>query len=372
MPHDQFTLWVIFNLLILIFIVCDRLFGHRGTSSMDVREALIWTGIWISLALTFNLGIWYFDDSASAATFLTAYLVEKSLSVDNLFVFLLIFTHFKIPPHLQHRILNLGIIGALLMRGVFIFLGVHLIAQFSFLIYILGAFLIFSGLKFFFSKSEEEKDHKLFRIFGKFRQPSPNDDLGYFIMRKDHGIVLTRLFFVLIIIEITDLIFALDSIPAILAISNEPFVIYTSNAFAILGLRSLYFALAGLVAVFKYLNLGVAAILVLVGGKMMVKDYWHPPEWGMLLIIAFILGISALAFGDSVKKRRSEKSGISAVAETVFGPQTTRLHKCSNPLFRFKTLCFPGWRFGRQRFRERRLIDLPLIKSKPQKNKWRK
>ena len=272
---------------------------------VSLKEALIWTGVWITLALAFNVFIYYYFDEEFAVQFLTGYLIEKSLSVDNIFVIILIFSYFHVPSSYQHKVLFLGILGALVMRAIFIFAGIELIHRFHWLIYIFGAFLIITGIRMLFSNDTKIDPEKNFfvRMVRKII-PVTNDYVDdKFFTRVDGALWATPLFLALVVIEATDLIFAVDSIPAILAISEEPFIVYTSNAFAILGLRSLYFALAGIEKYFKYLKYGLALILVFVGSKMAMADLFKIPVEISLLVIAVILGVSMVA---SVRKSRKE------------------------------------------------------------------
>lgn len=285
-----------FNLGVVLLLWADLKFFHKEASEIPIRSALRLSAFWILLALLFNIYIgWEFGDVA-ALDFLTAYLIEKSLSVDNLFVFLLIFTHFKISKKYQHRVLYYGILGALIMRAVFIYVGVSLLAHFEQLIYVLGAFLLFSGAKLIKGElsdddEEEEEQPKLLEFFSRVSrriEESPGDE-GKFFCSKEGWLKPTRLFIVLLCVELCDVIFALDSIPAVLAISSDPFIIYSSNICAILGLRALFFALAGLMSMFRYLDHGLAIILMFVGAKMMVKSVIEFPSWISLICITLIL-----------------------------------------------------------------------------------
>ena len=302
---DSTLLWVGFNVFVLIMLALDLGVFHRKSHEVSVKEALTWTGVWIVLSLVFNVFIYYYFDEEFAVQFLTGYLIEKSLSVDNIFVIILIFSYFHVPSQYQHKVLFLGILGALVMRAIFIFAGIELIHRFHWLIYIFGAFLIITGIRMLFSgdaKIDPEKN--LFVRMVRKIMPVTNDYVGdKFFTRVDGALWATPLFLTLVVIEATDLIFAVDSIPAILAISEEPFIVYTSNAFAILGLRSLYFALAGIEKYFKYLKYGLALVLVFVGSKMAMSHLIKIPVEISLLVIAVILGVSMVA---SVRKSRKE------------------------------------------------------------------
>lgn len=294
---DQTWLWIGFNLFILFMLALDLGVFNRDSHEVSIREALIWSGVWIGLAMLFNFGIYTFMGEEKGIAFLTGYLIEKSLSVDNIFVFVLIFTYFSIPLRYQHRVLFWGILGALVMRAIFLFAGVALIKQFHWIIYVFGAFLILTGLKMMFQKEKplEPDKNPLVRLFKKFMPVTPHLHGHRFFMVENGVRYATPLFIVLLLIEFTDLIFAVDSIPAILAITDDAFIVYTSNVFAILGLRSLYFALAGITKYFHYLKYGLATVLMFVGMKMVMVDYYKVPTEISLAVIAIILAVSVLA-----------------------------------------------------------------------------
>jgi len=285
--------WILFNVFVLLMLALDLGVFHRKTHEVSLREALTWTFVWVFLALVFNAVIFYWRGRQQALEFFTGYLVEKALSVDNIFVFLMIFTYFQTPARYQHKVLFWGIIGALIMRVIFIFAGVALIEKFHFTIYIFGALLIFTGYKMFNhsnTRIDPEKNPVL-RFFKKFMPVTPDLHGDRFFTKIDGRRYATPLFLVLILIETTDLIFAVDSIPAILAITQDQFIVYTSNVFAILGLRSLYFALAGVVHRFWLLSYGLAVVLIFVGIKMILIDlYKIPIEWSLLFIATIITG----------------------------------------------------------------------------------
>jgi tellurite resistance protein TerC len=285
--------WILFNAFVLLMLALDLGVFHRKTHEVSLKEALTWTFVWISLALVFNAIIFYWRGRQQALEFLTGYLVEKALSIDNIFVFIMIFTYFQIPAKYQHKVLFWGVLGALLMRVVFIFAGVALIEKFHFAIYIFGALLIYTGYKMFYhnnAKIEPEKN-PLIRFFKKFMPVTPQLHEDNFIVKLNGKRYATPLFLVLLLIESSDLIFAVDSIPAILAITQDQFIVYTSNVFAILGLRSLYFALAGIVHRFWLLSFGLAVVLVFVGIKMLLVDlYKIPIEWSLIFIATIIAG----------------------------------------------------------------------------------
>ena len=285
--------WIIFNAFVLIMLALDLGVFHRKSHDVSVKEALTWTFVWIFLAMVFNVIIYFWKGQQQALEYFTGYLVEKALSVDNIFVFIIIFTYFQIPSKYQHKVLFWGIIGALIMRVIFIFAGVALLERFHFTIYIFGALLIYTGIKMFnhsSSKIDPEKNPVL-KFFKKFMPVTQTLHEDKFFVKINGKRFATPLFLVLILIETTDLIFAVDSIPAILAITQNQFIVYTSNVFAILGLRSLYFALAGIVHRFWLLSYGLAIVLVFVGFKMLLIDYYKIPiEWSLLVIISVIAG----------------------------------------------------------------------------------
>lgn len=288
--------WVVFNVFVLLMLTLDLGVFHKSLHVVSVKEALTWTGIWIFLALCFNGLIYYLFGQTKALEFFTGYVIEKALSVDNIFVFVLIFSYFQIPAVYQHKVLFWGIIGALIMRVIFIFAGVALLEKFHWTIYIFGAILIFTGLKMLFEKDKKiEPDKNPVIKFFKKIMPTTNELYeDKFFIKKQKTNYATPLFVVLIMIEITDLIFAVDSIPAILGVTQDHFIVYTSNVFAILGLRSLYFALANVIDRFKYLAIGLAVILVFVGIKMVIVDFYKIPIHHSLLVIFTILTASVI------------------------------------------------------------------------------
>jgi tellurite resistance protein TerC len=303
---DSFV-WISFIGFVILMLALDLGVFHRKSHEVKIKEALIWSAVWISLALAFNYGIYHFMGKEKAIQFLTGYVIEKSLSVDNLFVFIMIFTYFNVETKYQHKVLFWGILGALIMRAIFIFAGVALINQFHWIIYVFGAFLVFTGVKMIFQSEKpiEPDKNPLVRLFKKFFPVTDKMHDGKFFVKINARTFATPLFIVLLIVEFTDLIFAVDSIPAILAITNDTFIIFTSNVFAILGLRALYFALAGITKYFHYLKYGLAAILVFVGVKMTIVDFYKVPITYSLMVIASILVISVLvsiAFPQKTKE----------------------------------------------------------------------
>lgn len=295
---NNILFWILFNAFVLLLLGLDLFVFHRKEHEVKIKEALLWSLFWIVLSLCFNVVIYYWQGPGPALEFLTGYLIEKSLSVDNLFVFIMIFSYFKVPLKFQHKILFWGIIGALVLRGIFILVGVALIAKFHFIIYILGAFLIFTGIKMLFSHGADElhpEDNPLVRWVSKHMRISKTPDGGKFFTKQNGKLYATPLFLVLIMVESTDVVFAADSIPAILAISKDPFIVYTSNVFALLGLRALYFALAGIMQLFHYLHYGLSAILVFIGAKLLLSDIIEIDMRYALLVVGAILAISVIA-----------------------------------------------------------------------------
>jgi len=290
--------WGGFVALIVALLAIDLGVFRKKSREIKMKEALGWCGVWFSLALGFNGLIWWQLGSQPALEWFTAYLIELCLSVDNVFVFILIFTYFKVPAQYQHRVLFWGIVGAAVMRFVFILAGVGLLERFHWLIYVFGAFLVVTGIKMALPKKEEFEPEKniVVRLFRKLYPVSSHYDQGRFFTVDNGRRAATPLFLVLLIIETTDLAFALDSIPAVLAISHHAFIIFTSNIFAILGLRSLYFALQGVMGLFRYLAFGLAAILVFIGSKMLLTSVGvHIPIGFSLGVIASVLAVSAIA-----------------------------------------------------------------------------
>ncbi len=288
--------WAGFIAFVILLLAMDLGVFHRKSHEVKIKEALIWSAVWISMALIFNYGVYVFMGKEKALEFLTGYLIEKSLSVDNLFVFIMLFTFFDVKPKYQHKVLFWGILGALILRAFFIFAGVALISKFHWIIYVFGAFLIFTGIKMLIQKDEKIAPDKnpLVRLFKKFFPVTDRMYEGNFFVKINAKTFATPLFVVLLVVEFTDLIFAVDSIPAILAISTDTFIIFTSNVFAILGLRALYFALAGINNYFHYLKYGLSAILVFVGVKMVIASFYKIPILYSLLSILSILVVSVI------------------------------------------------------------------------------
>ncbi len=269
---------------------------HRRAHTVKFREALAWSVVWTSLAAIFAAVIFFWHGRTPMLEFVTGYVIELSLSVDNLFVFLLIFRFFQVPPTHQHKVLFWGILGALVMRAVFIAAGVGLIRRFHWIVYVFGAFLVYSGIKLFFQEEAEIHPEKnpVLRLFRRLVPVTKDYEGNKFFVRRA-GLYATPLFVVLLVVETTDLLFAVDSIPAILAITRDAFIVYTSNVFAILGLRSMYFALAGMMEMFRYLHYGLSLVLVFVGAKMLLSYYFEIPTHLALVAVAGVLAISVIA-----------------------------------------------------------------------------
>lgn len=289
--------WVGFNVFVILMLALDLGVFNRKAHLISIKEALIWSGVWVLLAMCFNALIYYWQGQAKALEFFTGYVIEKSLSMDNIFVFVLIFTYFKTPAIHQHKILFWGIIGALIMRAAFIFAGVAILEKFHWTIYIFGAILIYTGYKMLTGKDKkiEPKKNPVIHFFKRIMRFTNELHNANFFVKQDGKRFATPLFLVLIVVETTDLVFAVDSIPAILAITQDEFIVYTSNVFAILGLRSLYFALSGMIDKFRYLSQGLALILLFAGLKMLIVDFYKMPIHITLIVIVAILILSTIA-----------------------------------------------------------------------------
>ena len=286
--------WIIFFLFIVAILVLDLAVLHRKAHVIEYKEALLHTALFVALSLVFNIGIYLFVGRTEAIEYLTGYLIEYSLSVDNLFVFIIIFRYFDVPSRYKHNTLIWGILGAFITRGIFIFAGVSLIQKFHWIIYIFGILLIITAIRMFIEKEKHMKIERnpVLRLLKKILRVTDHYEKGNFFARHNKLFYVTPLFIVLMVIETTDIVFAIDSIPAIFAITMNPFIIYTSNAFAILGLRSLYFALEGIIKLFHYLNYGLSVILAFVGIKMLISSVYQIPTHIALSFIAVVLFIS--------------------------------------------------------------------------------
>jgi tellurite resistance protein TerC len=288
------VLWIGFTVFILAVLALDLGVFHRKAHAVKIREALTWSVVWISLALVFNAGVYFWFGPERALEFLTGYLIEKALSVDNLFVFLVLFSYFAVPAQLQHRVLFWGIVGALIMRAGFIAAGATLIQNFHWVIYIFGAFLVFTGFKLLVARESEIHPERnlVIKLFRRLVPCVPEYRGARFTVKEAGRRYATPLLLVLVAIEATDVVFAVDSIPAIFAITTDPFIVFTSNIFAILGLRALYFLLAGMLGKFRYLKVGLGLVLAFVGIKMLLAGWIQVPIGLSLGVVAGLLGIS--------------------------------------------------------------------------------
>jgi len=295
--------WVGFNVVVLAILALDLGVLHRRSEVVSVREAATWSGVWVALSLCFAFAIYLTMGRESGLEFLTGYLIEYALSIDNIFVFVLIFTYFNVPEKYQHRVLFWGIIGALVLRGVMIVAGSALVTRFSWTLYFFGAFLVFTGLRMALQKDDVayNPDHDpVLRLARKLVPVTPDYRGDKFFVREPDAkgrlrVWATPLFIVLIIVDTTDVIFATDSIPAIFAVTRDPFIVYTSNICAVLGLRALYFLLAGVVDKFVYLKLGLSIVLIFIGAKMLLEPFIHIPIIAALGVVGVVLGTSIVA-----------------------------------------------------------------------------
>jgi tellurite resistance protein TerC len=292
-------LWIGFALFTLTMLALDLGVFHRRSHEVSLKEALTWSAAWVTLALLFNLGVYFWMDGKKALEFLTGYVVELSLSMDNLFVFLLIFAYFRVPAKYQHKTLFWGIIGALIMRAIFVGAGVALIAKFHWVIYLFGFILVVSGIKMGIQKDKEVHPERnvVIKLFRRIMPVTPEYRDGRFFVKEGKTWLATPLLLVVLMLETTDLVFAVDSVPAVLAITKDPFIVYTSNVFAILGLRSMFFALSGVMKLFAYLHYGLSAVLVFVGTKMLLSGIFPIPT---LISLAVILALLAGAIIASI------------------------------------------------------------------------
>jgi len=288
--------WILFNLFVFAMLALDLGVFNRRAHSVTFREALVWSGMWVALATIFAVIVYFWHGRAASLEFATGYLIELSLSIDNLFVFLVIFRYFRVPGELQHRVLFWGILGALITRGIFILAGVSLIQRFHWLIYRFGALLVYSGIKLLRQGDEEvnPETNPLLKLFRKW-MPVTEDYVGEKFWVRQPGLYATPLVVVLLVVETTDIVFAVDSIPAVLAITLNAFIVYTSNVFAILGLRSMYFAVSGMMEWFEYLHYGLSVVLILIGAKMLVSHYVEVPTVVALGTVAGVIAVSVVA-----------------------------------------------------------------------------
>ncbi|QSX33790.1 TerC family protein [Shewanella avicenniae] len=299
-------LWGAFALIVITMLAIDLMIqGRRGEYGMSVKQAAVWSVIWVSITFTFNAGLWWYLNSTAghevaaeqSVAFLTGYLIEKALAVDNLFVWLMLFNYFAVPPSLQRRVLVYGVLGAIVLRTLMIFGGSWLISQFDWLLYVFGAFLIFTGAKMFFGGEEQENtaDNPLIKWLQRHLRVTNTLENEHFLVKRNGLWYVTPLFLTLVMVELSDVIFALDSIPAIFAVTTDPFIVLTSNLFAILGLRAMYFLLVGMAEKFSLLKYGLAVILVFIGLKMTMVDFIHIPVAVSLGVVAMILIVTLVA-----------------------------------------------------------------------------
>lgn len=289
--------WLIFNLFVLTAIVLDLAVFHRRPHKIRVREALTWSVVWVGLSVGFGLGVLHYYGEQRSLEFFTGYVIEKALSVDNLFLFLVIFRAFTVDESIQHRVLEWGIIGALVMRGAMIAAGAALVERFSWILYVFGAFLVYAGLHMLFVKKEEVHPEKnaVFQLASRHLRVTRNYHGDRFFTRHEGRLFATPLFLVLMVVEITDVTLAVDSIPAVFGITRDPFIVYTSNVFAILGLRAMYFLLAGILGRFRFLTAGLSVVLMFIGGKMIAEPWLHIPVQVALPLVGGILLAALIA-----------------------------------------------------------------------------
>jgi len=299
-------MWIGFNVVVVVLLFLDLKVIHRKAHIVSVKESLLWTGFWVALSLLFNLGLYLWQNSEKALQFLTAYLVEKSLSVDNLFVFLLIFSYFAVPALYQHKVLFWGILGAIVMRLAFILAGVALIENFHWVLYIFGAFLILTALRMAFRSHREIHPEKnpVLLLFRRFIPVTENYEGDRFFVKRAGRYVATPLIVVVLVVETTDVVFAIDSVPAVLGITLDRFIAYSSNVCAILGLRALYFALAGIMEMFRYLKHGLTAVLFFIGVKMVIAEVYEMPVGIALGVVVSVLSASVLLSIWSSRRER--------------------------------------------------------------------
>ncbi len=317
-------LWLGFSALVVVMLVLDLAVVNRKAHAISFRGALAWVVVWVSVALLFNAVVWHWKGGGKALEFLTGYLIEYSLSMDNVFVFLLIFNYFRVPAQFQHRVLFWGVMGALVLRAVMIVAGIALISLFHWILYVFGGFLVLTGVKMALEKDKEihPERNPVLRLFRRLMPVSKDyDDRGRFFIRQAGRLLATPLFVVILVVETTDVIFAVDSIPAIFGITTDPFIVYTSNVFAIMGLRSLFFVLAGMMRQFHHLHYGLSLVLVFVGAKMLAsyegsdgKPFLHVPIGISLGVVAGLLVVSVIASLIWPAKERPETA---STADTV-------------------------------------------------------
>ncbi|HYK51607.1 MAG TPA: TerC family protein [Terriglobales bacterium] len=298
--------WILFNVFVVVMLALDLGVFNRRVHTVTFREALAWSAMWVGLAAAFAVIVYFWHGRTESLEFATGYVIELSLSIDNLFVFLVLFRYFRVPSELQHRVLFWGILGALITRGIFIVAGISLIRRFEWLIYVFGALLVFSGIKLLRQGDEEihPERNPLLKMFRRL-VPVTEDYEGEKFWVRRPGLYATPLVVVLLVVETTDIVFAVDSIPAVLAITLNAFIVYTSNVFAILGLRSMYFAVSGMMDLFEYLHYGLSLVLVLIGAKMLASHYYTVPTHVALATVAGVIAISIVASLVWPQKRKT-------------------------------------------------------------------
>lgn len=313
--------WIGFNLFVIGLLALDLGVFHRKAHTVSLKEALTWSVVWIALALSFNAALYFLNGPEQALQFFTGYLIEKSLSVDNIFIMVMIFSYFQVPAAYQHRVLFWGILGALVMRGLLIAVGTALIDEFHWIIYVFGAFLILTGIRMALQRETEVHPEKniVLRLVRRVIPVTKDFERERFFVRHAGQLMVTPLLLVLVVIETTDLLFAVDSIPAIFAVTTNPFIVYTSNVFAILGLRSLYFVFANIVHKFHYLKIGLAVILTFVGVKMVLEDLYAIPTTLSLAVIAVVLAVAIVA--SLLRARRLEARALESASEQPQKPE---------------------------------------------------
>jgi tellurite resistance protein TerC len=289
--------WVFFNIFVLVAVALDLGVFHRRSHKIGLREAALWSALWVGLSVLFGVGVYWFLGRQPALEFFTGYLIEKALSIDNLFLFLVIFSAFAVDERVQHRLLAWGVLGALIMRGIMIALGAALVERFAWIMYVFGAFLVYAGIHMLFAKSESThpEENKIFKFASKHLRVTHKYHGEKFFVSESKKLFATPLFLVLLVVEITDITLAVDSIPAIFGITHDPFIVYTSNVFAILGLRALYFMLAGALGRLRYLTVGLSFVLIFIGGKMFLDHWWEMPVHISLAVVAGILAVALAA-----------------------------------------------------------------------------
>jgi tellurite resistance protein TerC len=307
MPVNETTLFILFNLFILVMLAIDLGVFNKKAHTVNVTEAIVWSVVWFLLAMLFNVGVYLYAGSTTALEFLTGYIIERALSFDNIFVFVIIFSYFGVPSRYHHRVLFWGVIGALITRSLFIAAGAALISRFEWVLYLFGVILVVSGWKMMVEKDIEVHPDKniMIRLARRIFPVATGWESPGFLLKHNGRLHITTLFLVLLTVETTDIVFAVDSIPAVFGVTHDPFIVYSSNVFAILGLRATYFLLAGIMESFHYLSHGLSLVLMFIGLKMLTADVFHVPITVSLGIVALVLSVAIVA---SLIKRRRERT----------------------------------------------------------------